>query len=38
MFLTQGATNKYPPYNDPRCHDIHAAIYFAKAAGILVER
>ncbi|CAB3361909.1 Hypothetical predicted protein [Cloeon dipterum] len=35
MFLTQGATNKYPPYNDPRCHDIHGAMYFTKAAGIL---
>ncbi|XP_059475677.1 glycerophosphocholine phosphodiesterase GPCPD1-like isoform X2 [Neocloeon triangulifer] len=35
MFLTQGATSKYPKYNDPRCHDIHGAIYFTKAAGIL---
>ncbi|XP_044742246.1 glycerophosphocholine phosphodiesterase GPCPD1 isoform X2 [Chrysoperla carnea] len=35
MFLTQGQTVKYPPYADPRCLTIKAAVQFAVGMGLL---
>lgn len=35
LFLTQGETEKYPPYKDPRCWNIKAAVNFCKMAEIL---
>ncbi|XP_063223279.1 glycerophosphocholine phosphodiesterase GPCPD1 isoform X2 [Bacillus rossius redtenbacheri] len=35
IFLTQGVTNKYPPYLDPRSQSVPMGIHFAKSAGIL---
>lgn len=35
MFLTQGETSKYLPYNDPRCWNIKAAVSFAQMVEIL---
>jgi glycerophosphocholine phosphodiesterase GPCPD1 len=35
LFLTQGATQKYPAYNDPRTQSTPAAINFALFSGIL---
>nr|CAD7427125.1 unnamed protein product [Timema monikensis] len=35
MFLTQGVTDKYPPYQDPRAQSIPMAVHHAKATDIL---
>lgn len=35
MFLTQGETNKYEHYSDPRCWSIKSATYFANMIEIL---
>lgn len=35
MFLTQGDTSKYSPYNDPRCWNVKSAVSFAKMVDIL---
>lgn len=35
MFLTQGETNKYEHYNDPRCWSIKSATLFANMIEIL---
>lgn len=37
MFLTQGITDKYPPYHDARCQNIPMAVHFAVNMGILVS-
>lgn len=35
MFLTQGITDKYPPYHDARCQNVPMAVHFAVNMGIL---
>ncbi|XP_064457256.1 glycerophosphocholine phosphodiesterase GPCPD1-like isoform X2 [Ornithodoros turicata] len=35
LFLTQGQTEKYPPYLDPRTSTVHIATYFALCTDIL---
>ncbi|XP_073995151.1 glycerophosphocholine phosphodiesterase GPCPD1 isoform X2 [Rhodnius prolixus] len=35
MFLTQGMTDKYPPYHDPRCQSVPMAVDFAVCMDIL---
>ncbi|XP_069697586.1 glycerophosphocholine phosphodiesterase GPCPD1-like isoform X2 [Periplaneta americana] len=35
MFLTQGVTQKYPAYRDPRTQSIPMAVHYANSAGIL---
>lgn len=35
MFLTQGVTNKYTEYRDPRCKNISCACQFAKMINLL---
>ncbi|XP_064474264.1 glycerophosphocholine phosphodiesterase GPCPD1-like isoform X2 [Ornithodoros turicata] len=35
LFLTQGQTEKYPPYMDPRTSTVPIATYFALSASIL---
>ncbi|XP_018494954.1 glycerophosphocholine phosphodiesterase GPCPD1 [Galendromus occidentalis] len=35
LFLTQGVTEKYPPYQDPRTESVFMASYFAKSINIL---
>merc|ERR1712000_74143 len=35
LFLTQGVSEYWPPYDDPRCHIIEQACYYAASAGIL---
>ncbi|KAK9510485.1 hypothetical protein O3M35_005264 [Rhynocoris fuscipes] len=35
MFLTQGMTDKYPPYHDPRCQSVPMAVDFAVGMDIL---
>ncbi|KAL1123856.1 hypothetical protein AAG570_001626 [Ranatra chinensis] len=35
MFLTQGITDKYPAYHDPRCQNVPMAVHFALNMGIL---
>lgn len=36
MFLTQGITDKYPAYHDPRCQNVPVAVNFAVNMDILV--
>lgn len=36
MFLTQGITERYPPYEDPRCHTIETAVYHSVCHDFLV--
>ncbi|XP_014281827.1 glycerophosphocholine phosphodiesterase GPCPD1 isoform X1 [Halyomorpha halys] len=35
MFLTQGITDKYPAYHDPRCQNVPMAVHFAVNMDIL---
>jgi len=35
LFLTQGETEKYEPYKDPRTHSIKQGAWFAQMAGLL---
>ena len=35
MFLTQGQTDRYPIYHDPRCMSIKSAVQFATSVDIL---
>lgn len=35
MFLTQGITDKYPAYHDPRCQNVPIAVHFAVNMDIL---
>lgn len=37
MFLTQGVSEVWPPYEDQRCSTIHQAILYATNADILVS-
>jgi len=37
LFLTQGVTDRYPPYADLRCKTIQAAVYHAKCHDFLVS-
>ncbi|XP_014259991.1 glycerophosphocholine phosphodiesterase GPCPD1-like isoform X2 [Cimex lectularius] len=35
MFLTQGITDKYPAYHDPRCQNVPMAVHYAVGMDIL---
>lgn len=37
MFLTQGITQRYPPYSDNRMSTIENAVKFANSADLLVR-
>jgi len=37
LFLTQGITERYPTYADPRCHTIQNAVYHATCHDFLVN-
>lgn len=37
LFLTQGVTERYPSYDDPRCHTIQNAVYFSTSHDLLVN-
>jgi len=36
LFLTQGITERYPQYADPRCHTIQSAVYHSSCHELLV--
>lgn len=35
MFLTQGVTNKWPQYKDPRCHNVTMGVHHALSSSLL---